>query len=253
METKDFLDKYLWPSGNKLDPAYTHKVPKIEGLRKSADFIVQSEVKDTFSTNIITKYVSDTLGVRLIDVSKNSQNKVSGLFVRLVGTMCIVKKGYPFLMLDAPISNVSLRISETVELAKVEDIATTVFILLPQASSEQRKIFSDSINKLAKGAGIALGSRDVTQLNAFWGTAWMAQSKAIDLDIIQKLRDIAWDSYKRIIDETKAKLPFDYRPFQEHLIFDTAQRESGSFKSKGLDVPEEAQAAFFSVMVSDVE
>jgi hypothetical protein len=252
MNEKDFLENYLWPSADRLDRTFTHTVPNIEGLKKSGDFIVQSEVGDTFSTNIITKYVSDTLGVRLIDVSKNSQNKVTGVFVRLVGTMSLVKNGYPFLVLDAPITNVSLQISEEVEIVKVEDIATTVFILLPQADSEQRKIFSSSYTELAKEAGISYSEREVTQLADFWGTVWMAESKGIDFDIIQKLRDIAWNSYKRVIDETKAKLPFDYRPFQEHMIFDTAKREHLSFERKGLSVPVEAQAAFFSVMVSDV-
>jgi len=252
MNGKDFLENYLWPSANRLDRTFTHTVPNIEGLKKCGDFIVQSEVEDTFSTNIITKYVSDTLGVRFIDVSKNSQNKVTGLFVRLVGTMSIVKNGYPFLVLDAPISNVSLQISEEVEIVKVEDIATTVFILLPQADPEQKKIFSNSYTELAKEAGISYSEREVTQLADFWATVWMAESKGIDLDIIQKLRDIAWSSYKRVIDETKAKLPFDYRPFQEHMIFDTAKREHLSFEGKGLSVPVEAQAAFFSVMVSGV-
>ena len=252
MNEKDFLENYLWPSGNKLNKTFTHTVPDIEGLKKCGDFIVQSEVGDSFSTNILTKYVSDTLGVKLIDVSKNSQNKVTGVFVRLVGTMSLVKNGYPFLVLDAPISNVSLQISEEVEIVKVEDIATTVFVLLPQADPEQRKIFSNSFSELAKEAGISYSEREVTQLADFWGMVWMVESKGIDFDIIQKVRDIAWSAYKRVIDETKAKLPFDYRPFQEHMIFDTAQREHLSFGRKGISVPVEAQAAFFSVMVSDV-
>jgi len=36
------------------------------------------------------------------------------------------------------------------------------------------------------------------------------------------------------------------------MIFDTARREHLSFKSKGLSIPVEAQAAFFSVLVSGV-
>jgi len=252
MNEKDFLENYLWPSDNRLNRTFIHRVPNIEGLKKCGDFIVQSEVEDTFSTNIIRKYVSDTLGVRLIDVSKNSQNKVTGVFVRLVGTLSLVKSGYPFLLLDAPISNVSLSISEEVEVVTVEDIATTVFILLPQADPEQRKIFSHTFSELANEAGISYREREVSQLADFWGTVWIAESKGIDFDIIQKLRDLAWSSYKRLIEQTKEKIPFDYRPFQEHMIFDTAKREYLSFERKGLSVPVEAQAAFFSVMVSGV-
>ena len=92
----------------------------------------------------------------------------------------------------------------------------------------------------------------MSQLADFWGTVWIAESKGIDFDIIQKLRDLAWSSYKRLIEQTKEKTPFDYRPFQEHMIFDTAKREHLSFERKGLSVPVEAQAAFFSVMVSGV-
>ena len=246
MTEKDFLEKYLWPSDDRLDRTFTFPIPKIDGLKKRGDFIVQCEHEDTFSTNIIAKYESDTLGVTLKEVYKNTQNKVTGVFVRLVGTMSIVKNGYPRLSLDAPISNVFPLTAER------EDITTRVFILLPQADSEQRKIFSSSYTELAKEAGISYSEREVTQLADFWGTVWMAESKGIDFDIIQKLRDIAWNSYKRVIDETKAKLPFDYRPFQEHMIFDTAKREHLSFERKGLSVPVEAQAAFFSVMVSDV-
>jgi len=250
MNEKDFLENYLRPSGNRLNRTFTHTLPDIEGLKKCGAFIVQSEVNDTFSTNILTKYASDTLGVRLIDVSKNSQNKVTGVFVRLVGTMSIVKNGYPFLLLDAPITNVSLNISEEVELVKIEDISTTVFILLPQADSEQREIFSDHLIALANEAGISYKEREVTQLADFWGTIWMAESKSINFDIIQKLRDFAWSSYKRVIEQTKEKTPFDYRPFQDHMIFDTAKRENLSFERKGLSVPVEVQAAFFSVMVA---
>ena len=248
MTEKDFLENYLWPSDDRLDRTFTHPSPKIEGLKKCGDFIVQCELEDTFSTNIITKYESDTLGVRLVDVHKNTQNKVTGVFVRLVGTLSLVKTGYPFLLLDAPISNVPLSTAEE----KREGITTTVFILLPQADPEQRKVFSHSFSELANEAGISYREREVSQLADFWGTVWIAESKGIDFDIIQKLRDLAWSSYKRLIEQTKEKIPFDYRPFQEHMIFDTAKREHLSFERKGLSVPVEVQAAFFSVMVSGV-
>jgi len=80
----------------------------------------------------------------------------------------------------------------------------------------------------------------------------VAQSKGADFDIIRKLREHAWSSYERLIEETEEKTPFDYRPFQEHMIFNTARREHLSFKRMGLSVAEEAQAAFFSVLVSGV-
>ncbi len=246
MNEKDFLGNYLWPSGDRLDRTFTHTLPNIEGLKKCGDFIVQCEYEDTFSTNIVTKYESDILGVRLIEVYKNTQNKVTGVFVRLVGTMSLVKPGYPFLLLDAGVSNVKPLAEQR------EDITTRVLIHLPQVDPEQRKIFFDHQNEQAKESGISCGEREVSLMPDLQGTVWMAESEGVDLDMIRKLRDYAWNSYKRLIEQTKEKLPFDYRPFQEHMIFDTAKREHLSFERKGLSVPVEVQAAFFSVIVSGV-
>ncbi len=219
MNEKDFLENYLWPSGDRLDRTFTHPLPNIEGLKKCGDFIVQGELEDTFSTNIMTKYISDTLGVRLVEVYKNNQNKVTGVFVRLVGPMSLVKPGYPFLILDAAVTNVNLRTGER------EDIKTTVPIHLPQADPEQRKILFDHLNEQAKEAGISLQEREPSQLTDFWGTIRMTESKGINLDMIRQLREYAWSSYKRLIEQTKERIPFDYRPLQEHMVFDTARRE----------------------------
>jgi hypothetical protein len=252
MNENDFLENYLWPSGNKLNKAFTHTLPNIDGLKKCGDFIVQCELEDTFSTNIMTTYESDTLGVRLIDVSKNSQNKVTGVFIRLVGTLSLVKTGYPFLLLDAPISNVSLSISEEIEVVKVEDIATKVLIFLPQADPEQRRIFFNHLSEQVKESGISYRESESDFLPDFWGTVWSAESKGVNLGMIRQLRDYAWNSYKGVIEQTKEKALFDYRPFQEHMIFDTAKREHLSFGRKGLSVPVESQAAFFSVLVAGI-
>jgi hypothetical protein len=61
-----------------------------------------------------------------------------------------------------------------------------------------------------------------------------------------------WSAYKRLIDEAPPKTPFDYRPFQEHMVFDIAKREHLMFKKMGISVPTESQAAFFSVLVSGI-
>ncbi len=244
MNEKDFLKNYLWPSDNRLDRTFTHPLPNIEGLKKCGDFIVQCEHEDTFSTNIMTKYVSDTLGVRLVEVYKNSQDKVTGAFVRLVGTMSLVKIGYPGLSLDAAVSNVNLFTGER------EDIKTTVAIRLPQADPEQRKIFFSRLSEQAKEDGISYRDMKFDRLPDFSGTTWLGESKGANLDMIQKLRDYAWNSYKGVIKQTKEKTPFDYRPVQEYMIFDVSTFEHPMFRRMGLSVPVEAQAAFFSVLVS---
>jgi len=243
MNEKDFLENYLWPSGDRLDRTFTHPLPKIEGLKKRGDFIVQCEYEDTFSTNIIIKYESDILGVTVKEVYKNTQNRVTGVFVRLVGGMNMVKIGYPRVSLDAPILNVNPSTGER------EDVATRMYITLPQADPEQRKIFFDYLSKQAKADGISYSEVTSDMSPDFWGPRWTAETNGVNLDMFRKLRDFAWNAYKRVTDETKEKVPFDYRPLQEFMVFDVSAREHLMFKKMGLSVPVEAQAAFFSVQV----
>jgi len=244
MDKKDFLTDYLRPSSDRLDRTFIHSLPDIKGLKKYGNYIIQGEYEDTFSTNIMTKYESDTLGVKLVDVYKNSQNKVTGVFVRLVGTMSLVKPGYPHLVLDGVVSNVKLSTGER------RDIKTTVAIHLPQADAEQRKKVFQGLIDEAKEAGISYRVMQSDGLPDFWGPVSVYQSNGADLDAIHKIREHAWRSYKRLIEEVEAKTPFDYTPFQEHMIFNTSEREHLLFKRMGLSVPVEAQAAFFSVLVS---
>ena len=244
MNEKYFLEKYLWPSGDRLDRAFTLRLPDIKGLKNCGDFIVQCEHEDTFSTNILTKYESETLGIRLIELYKNTQNKVSGLFVRLVGTMNIVKIGYPRVSLDAPVSNVNLFTQQR------SDITTRTFVSLPQATPEQSRIFFEQLTKDARAAGISFQERHLDFLPAFWGSTFQAESDGANLDMIHKLRDGAWNAYNLVLDRTKGKANFDYRPIQENIIFASSGREHLMFQKMGLSVPVEAQAAFFSVMVA---
>ena len=246
MNEKDFLENYLWPSEARLDRTFAHPLLKIEGLEKRGDFIVQCELEDTFSTNIVTKYESDILGVRLVEVYKNTQNKVTGVFLRIVGTINLVMTGYPFLLLDAVVSNASPFTMER------EDITTRLALHLPQVDPEQRKGILKSFSEQAKGYGISCQEMKSDELPDFWGPIWVAETKGVNLDIIRKLMDHAWSCYKGLIEQTKEKTPFDYRPMQEFMIFDTARREHLMFKGMGLSVPVEAQAAFFSALYSGV-
>jgi hypothetical protein len=246
MNEKDFLMNYLWPSDSRLNTTFIHPLPNIKGLKKCGDFIVQSELEETFAPTIMTKYKSDTLGVRLVEVYRNTQHKVTGIFVRLVGTMSLVKTGYPRLSVDAAVSNVNLFTGER------EDIATRVVIYLPKADPEQRKMFFSRLSEQTKEDGISYRESEVDFLPDFWGATWLAESKGANLDMIRKLRDCAWSSYKGLIEKTKEKTSFDYKPVQEHMIFNVARLEHLMFKRVGLSVPVEAYSAFFSVMGSDV-
>jgi len=246
MNEKDFIINYLQPSDHKLDRTFTHPLPNIEGLKKCGDFIVQGELEETFSTNIITKFISGILGVRVVEVYKNTQHKGTGIFVRIVGALILVKAGYPFLFLDAAVTNVSPLTAER------EDITTRVAIHLPQADPEQRKMFFYRLSEKAKEDGIFYRDMEPDTFPAFWGSVWLGESKRFNLDMIRQLRDYAWISYKCLIEQTKEKSPFDYKPMQEHMIFNNAVSEHLLFKKMGLSVPVEAQAASFSVLVSGV-
>jgi len=243
MNENDFVMHYLQPSDNKLDRTYIHPLPPIEGLKKYGDFIVQGELDETFSTNIISKYVSENLGIRLVEVYKNTQHKGTGVFVRLVGTISLVKTGYPFLFLDAAVTNVSPLTGER------EEITTRVAIHLPQMDPERRKLFFNAVSEKAKELGISYRNVERDTLPDFWGSIWLAESKGFAPDMIRHLRDYAWVSYKLLTEETKVKSPFDYKPMQEMMIFNNAEAEHLMFKKMGLSVPTEAQAAFFSMIV----
>ena len=168
------------------------------------------------------------------------------MFVRLVGTLSLVKTGYPFLFLDAAVTNVSPLTTER------EEITTRVAIHLPRSDPEQKKMFFDVLSERAKEDGISYRDMESDSLPDFWGSVWLGESKKFDLDMIRQLRDYAWLSYKQLIERTKQRSPFDYKPVQERMIFDNAKSEHHLFKKMGLSVPMEAQAAFFSVMVSGV-
>ena len=243
MNENDFVMHFLQPSDNRLDRTYIHPLPPIEGLKKYGDFIVQGELDETFSTNIISKYVSENLGIRLVEVYKNTQHKGTGVFVRLVGTMSLVKTGYPFLFLDAAITNVNPLTGER------EEITTRVAIHLPQMDPERRKLFFNDVSEKANKIGISYRNLERDTLPDFWGSIWLAESKGFAPDMIRHLRDYAWVSYKLLTEETKVKSPFDYKPMQEMMIFNNAEAEHLMFKKMGLSVPTEAQAAFFSMIV----
>lgn len=244
MNENDFLKGYLSPSGDRLNRAFAHPLPDIEGLRRCGEFIVQCELEDTFCTSMIDGYESDVYHVFLKDAYRNTQNRVTGAFVRAVGTMSIVKKGYPFVSLDVSLRNISMVTGER------EGMVTRVYIVLPQADPEQRTVFFDVLSEQAKAGEIGYRQMQSNAAPDFWGPVWMAESKGVDLRFVRRLRDYTWISCKRMIDETAEKIPFDYRPVQENAVFTSAQREHVSFQRLGLSVPAEVQAAYFSVLMS---
>jgi hypothetical protein len=246
LENNNFLESYLKPSEEGLDRTFTLPLPDISGLKECGEYIVQGKLDNTCSTNIISKHVSESEGVRLIEVYKNTEDREKGIFIRLVGTLSILKKGYPFLFLDAAISNVSPRS------AQQEEISTRVALHMPQANSEERDIFFNLISEKADAANITHNSSNIPVLPDFWGPIWSAGKPGIAPDMIKTLRDMAWASYESFCNQTKPAENFNYMPVQNQMAFKNSAAEHHLFKKMGLSVTAEVQAAFFSVMVAGV-
>ncbi len=245
MESELFLHEYLKPSADGLDRRFTLPLPDIQGLMPCGEFIVQSTLDDTTSTNIMTKFESTT-GYRLVEVYKNTEDRKKGIFIRLVGTMSLVKKGYPLLFFDAAIANLNVRT------AQKEGVTTRVAIHLPQADHEQKQIFYNMLNDGAVRAGCVYACRELPELPSFWGPLWSAQAAGINVEMINMLRSIAWAAYHALCAQTRQRDDVDYRAVQQHMVFKTSQAEHQLFKKMGLSVPVEAQAAFFSVLVAGI-
>jgi hypothetical protein len=243
MDEQFFLDHYLTPSASRLDSRFTHPLPDIPGLVKQNEYIIQCETGDTCSTNIIGVYESETVGLKLKEVYKNTQNRVSGNFVRLIGSMGLVAPGYPRVALDAAVINVSPVTGLS------EALTTRIMIHLPQATPRQHELFYQNMERRATAANIPYVARQVDHLPDFWGGFCYSESAGINMVAIRQLRDITWDSYRIVLQQTEAQIPFDYQPFIEHMVFNTAEREHELFARMGLSVPKEAQSAFFSVQV----
>lgn len=246
MDKDIFIRQYLRPSADGLNRQFTHPLPEIPGLEKCGEFIVQSGLEDTFSTNIISRYESAGTGVRFVEVYKNTENHVKGTFVRLVGTMSLLKKGYPFLFLDAAVSNLNFGTGDQ------EDLVTRVAIHLPQADEKGRGLFYEQLNRQADAARMEYRVMSFEGLPDFWGPLWRFMKPGIDLDVIRQLRNCAWNAYRAFYSQTVEKADFDYRPVQEHMVFKNSEIEHLMFKKMGLSVPAEVQAAFFSVLVVGV-
>ncbi|MFC1670465.1 hypothetical protein ACFL20_08735 [Spirochaetota bacterium] len=246
MDENNFIEKYIKPSESGLDKSFTMALPEIPGLKEVSSFIVQGRMEDTVSTNIITEYESGSEDIRLVEVYKRTENEKSGVFVRLVGTISLVKKGYPVLFLDAAVTNVDPRTSERV------DLSTMIAVHMPQANPEKRDILFDLLTEKTKENGIESGTIDLPSLPDFWGQLWNTRSKGVNLDMIKQIRDSAWESYKDFCEQSDAVDNFDYKPMQDHMIYKNSEVEHNMFKKMGLQVTSKVQAAFFSVMSTGI-
>jgi hypothetical protein len=247
MDEKKFVENYLKPSDDLFDDTYKHPLPPIDGLKKGSQFIVQGKLGKTFSTNIIDKYESESTGIKLIDVYKCSQHMEDGQFVRLVGTMRVAKSGYPMAFLDAAVTNMSPFTQER------EPITTRVLIHMPQATDAQREAVFEKLSGLADGAGVVHKEVKNPHMPDFWGPIWLAESKKLDMPLIELIRNGLGEAYVALAAGTEPDASIDYKLVKDQMIHTTAKNEHMLFAKMGLTVDLEAQAAFFSVMTAGVE
>jgi hypothetical protein len=246
MNTDAFIKGYLQPSIDGLDRQFTLPLPEEENFEKNAEFILQSHCPPTYSTNVIASYDNTASGVRLVEVYKSSQNMNSGAFVRLVGTMAVVKQGHPFLFLDAAVSNIDMRTGERAE------PATRIAVHLPQADGQGRARLMQGLTRQAEQAGLDCGTMTIDALPPFWGPLWHVRRPGVDLDAIERVRGFAWDGYTEYCGASAGDAAFDYLPVQIQMIVKNSRAEQGQFQRMGLDVPAEVQAAFFSLLCTGI-
>jgi hypothetical protein len=247
MDEADFLENYLTDSSDQIDPRFIHEIPPVDGLEKDGRLIIRAEHEDTYSHNVIYKHVNKKSAMRLIEVYKNTQHRKTGIFVRLVGSMSLVKKGFPILFLDAAVTNVSPITADK------EDITTRVVLHLPQANPDQRQMLFSTMSEHADKDGFAYRELNIPPLPGFWGPIWVGESKKFDLPFISTLRFSAWNAYRGILNRTEEHNAFDYRPVMEHMVFNNSMSEHLLFNKMGLGVQLESQSAFFTAMVSGIE
>lgn len=241
MDNEQFVKNYVQSSTEGLNRQFTLPLPDND-LEKTGEFIVQSHCQSTYSTNVIMRYERPAGGIRLVEVYKSSQNMDSGKFVRLVGTMALLKKGYPFLFLDAAVSNINMQNGETA------DLGTRLAIHMPQAVESARQVLMDNLTAQAGAAALPCGTVTIDALPSFWGPLWCVRSDGLALETIEQVRGFAWNAYLQYCREKAPVDDFDYMPVQQQMVIKNAQAEYGQFKRMGLDVPVEVQAAFFSVL-----
>jgi hypothetical protein len=246
MDQKDFVKNYLQPSADGLNRAFTLPLPNIPDLEKYGEFIVQGRLEGTCSTNVITKFESANRDVRIVEVYKNTEDHSKGIFVRLVGSISLVIKGYPFIFVDGVVSNVSPLTTER------EDLTTRVAVHFPQADTKRRNTLFEFLNEQAASMGISSEQRGSESLPAFWGPFWIVSSSGLDPDLITRLREFVWAGYEQYCSQVKKNPDFDYSMMQQHIIAKHSLAEHELFKRMGLSVSTEAQAAFFSVLVAGI-
>jgi hypothetical protein len=147
--------------------------------------------------------------------------------------------------LDAAVSNVSPLT------ARREPVTTRIAVHMPQSTIEQRSAVFGALDTVDCGARASVSRISPDTLPDFWGPLWLVQNEGLHIDMIRAVRDALWAAYHQMSESTQSER-CDYRMVQEHMINEHAESEHRLFQRMGLTVPVEAQAAFFSILSSDL-
>ena len=162
-----------------------------------------------------------------------------------MGTMSLYKHGFPFVFLDAALSNVNPFT------AQPEALTTRVMIHAPQTDTQQQNILFDKLGEAVQNTDIETNLISHKSMPDFWSRIWLAKVPRLDLQLIRTLRDHTWSVYEMIVERSKEDPHFDYAPVRNHLKINQSQSEHLLFKKLGFTVPQKTQAAFFDIFASD--
>lgn len=243
MGLQDFVTGFLRPAAWELAPCYLHRPPRVPGLEQVGSCIVQGEQGTSFSTSVIHRHQSRQASVSLVDVYKNTENKVSGRFVRLLGTMALRQKDRPLVFVDAAVTNVNPHTGED------EALTTRVVVHHPQAEPSRRQRLYDSLSAMADSLGVPAKAASGKAFPDFWGEIWLMKVEGLQMEAIAAARDQVW-AVTNDSDESGLNAFCDTREVREFLIFEQAQAEHELFAKMGLEVPLGVQSAFFSAFCS---
>jgi hypothetical protein len=242
--TERYTENYCPAINHFLKKEFIIPLPECNDFDKTGEFIVQGVSEDTVSTNIIFTYKNSRHGAKITEVYKNTQNSETGAYIKLLGTLGILVYGYPFLFLDAAVSNISPLT------ARQEPVTTRIAVHIPQSTEWQRNNTFKILDSGNYGLRASVSRISPDTLPPFWGPLWLVQQEGLHIDMIRSVRDKVWDAYKKIKEKCEPST-YNYPLVREYMTTGHAEAEHGLFKRMGLSVAVEAQAAFFSILSSD--
>jgi hypothetical protein len=241
--TADFERDFMQLAAGGVNPNFVVPLPAIQGLARTASYVLQSESRDTVSCQLASSWQSYSLGVKLVEVYNNTVNRATGSIHRNAGMLNLYKRGYPVLTLDATVRNVSSPGGQRVP------FFTGMYVTFPLATPEQQALCLDAIAEAAGEKGFPPVKKEVAGLPAYFGPALHCTCAGIHLEMIRLFRDAGWEAYHKAMETTPPR-QIDYSPLQEFGRVEIARLEHRLYELQGFDVPVEMCGGVLGIMNS---